>query len=142
VVFEKLDAIVQASSLVALVNAFMRPSLKSSKGPITQETLHLIMLYHNHHRYKSGKRQGTAPIELLTGEALTADGGTLFHQHSQETSPSPALPSSASLTRGPPGSEHTTSSQTPPSQALREPSTELAIPWSPMDAEAASIASS
>ncbi len=67
-VFEKLDAIVQASSLVEMVNAFIRPSLKSSKGQITQETLNLIMFYHNHRRDKSGKRQGKAPIELLTGE--------------------------------------------------------------------------
>ena len=68
-VCEKLDAIVQASSLVELVNACIRPYLKSSKGQITQETLNLIMFYHNHRRYKSGKRQGKAPIELLTGEA-------------------------------------------------------------------------
>lgn len=54
-VFEKLDAIVHASSLVELVNAFIRPSLNSSKGQITQETFNLIMLYHNHRRYKSGK---------------------------------------------------------------------------------------
>ena len=39
VVFEKLDAIVQASSLVELVNSFIRPYLNSSKGQITQETL-------------------------------------------------------------------------------------------------------
>src|SRR6266700_1511845 len=55
VVFEKLDAIVQASSLVELVNSFIRPYLNSSKGQITQETLNLIMFYHNHRRYKSGK---------------------------------------------------------------------------------------
>jgi hypothetical protein len=69
VVFEKLDAIVQASSLVELVNSFIRPYLHSSKGQITQETLNLIMFYHNHRRYKSGKRQGKAPIALLPGEA-------------------------------------------------------------------------
>jgi hypothetical protein len=72
-VFEQLDSIVQASSLVELVNSFIRPYLNSSKGQITQETLNLIMFYHNHRRYKSGKRQGKAPIELLTGEALEAD---------------------------------------------------------------------
>ena len=68
-VFAKLDAIVQASSLVELVNSFIRPYLNSSKGQITHETLNLIMFYHNHRRYKSGKRQGKAPMELLTGEA-------------------------------------------------------------------------
>ena len=128
-VFEQLDAIVQASSLVELVNSFIRPYLNSSKGQITQETLNLIMFYHNHRRYKSGKRQGKAPIELLTGEALEADWVALLLQHTQETSPCPSLTSNAPLTPGPHG------------QALLEPNTESALSWSPMDAEAASIAS-
>jgi hypothetical protein len=136
-VFEKLDSLVQASSLVALVNSFIRPSLNSSKGQITQETLNLIMFYHNHRRYKSGKRQGKAPIELLTGEALEAHWVELVLQHTQETSLCPSLTSSALLTLVPHGHAHTTSSQTPPGQALREPNTESAIPWSPMGAEAA-----
>ncbi|MCP4283287.1 MAG: hypothetical protein GY792_02370 [Gammaproteobacteria bacterium] len=69
-VFDKLDTIVRASSLVEMVNSLIRPYLNSSKGQITQETLNLIMFYHNHRRYKSGKRQGKAPLELLTGEPL------------------------------------------------------------------------
>jgi len=44
-VFEKLDSIVKASSLVEMVNALIRPYLNSSKGQITQETLNLIMFY-------------------------------------------------------------------------------------------------
>ncbi len=83
-VFEKLDSIVKASSLVEMVNAIIRPSLNSSKGQITQETLNLMMFSHNHRRYKGGKRQGKAPIELLTGEALEADWVDLFIQHKQE----------------------------------------------------------
>jgi hypothetical protein len=71
-VFNKLDSIVRASSLVEMVNALIRPVLNSCKGQITQETLNLLMFYHNHRRYKSGKRQGKAPIELLTGEPLEA----------------------------------------------------------------------
>ena len=67
-VFDKLDAIVRASSLVEMVNGLLRPSFNSCKGQITQEALNLIMFYHNHHRYKSGKRQGKAPMELLTGK--------------------------------------------------------------------------
>ena len=55
-----------------MVNALIRPYLNSCKGQITQETLNLIMFYHNHRRYKSGKRQGKAPIELLTGQPLDA----------------------------------------------------------------------
>jgi len=69
-VFDKLDTIVRASSLVEMVNSLIRPYLNSCKGQITQETLNLIMFYHNHRRYKSGKRQGKAPLELLTGEPL------------------------------------------------------------------------
>jgi hypothetical protein len=65
-VFDKLDSIVKASSLVEMVNSLIRPYLNSSKGQITQDTLNLIMFYHNHRRYKSGRRQGKAPIELLT----------------------------------------------------------------------------
>src|ERR671919_91301 len=79
-VFEKLDSIVKASSLVEMVNSLIRPYLNSSKGQITQETLNLIMFYHNHRRYKSGKRQGKAPIELLTGKPLEAPWWELLHQ--------------------------------------------------------------
>jgi hypothetical protein len=71
-VFDKLDTIVRASSLVEMVNALLRPYLNSCKGQITQATLNLIMFYHNHRRYKSGKRQGKAPMELLTGKPLEA----------------------------------------------------------------------
>src|SRR2546428_7921074 len=92
-VFEKLNAMVQASSLVELVNAFIRPSLNSSKGHITQETFNLIMFYHNHRRYKSGKRPVKAPIELLTGEALDAAWVALLIQHTQAASQGPSLTS-------------------------------------------------
>ncbi len=71
-VFDKLDTIIRASSLVEMVNSLIRPYLNSCKGQITQETLNLIMFYHNHRRYKSGKRQGKAPLELLTGKPLEA----------------------------------------------------------------------
>jgi len=136
-VFEKLDAIIQASSLVELVNAFIRPSLNSSKGQITQETLNLIMFYHNHRRYKSGKRQGKAPIELLTGEALEADWVALLIQHTQEASRGASSTSSSPLELVPHRHEHTTPAPMPPGQAILEISTQSAIAWSPMDAEAA-----
>jgi hypothetical protein len=69
-VVDKLDSIIRASSLVEMVNGLLRPYLNSCKGQITQETLNLIMFYHNHRRYKSGKRQGKAPMELLTGKPV------------------------------------------------------------------------
>ena len=136
-VFEKLDSIIQASSLVELVNSFIRPYLNSSKGQITQETLNLIMFYHNHRRYKSGKRQGKAPIELLTGEALEADWVALLIQYTQEASRGASLTSSSPLELVPHRHEHTTPAPMPPGQAILELSTQSAIAWSPMDAEAA-----
>jgi hypothetical protein len=83
-VFENLDSVVKASSLVEMVNSLIRPYLNSSKGQITQETLNLMMFYHNHRRYKSGRRQGKAPIELLTGEALQGDWVDLLIQHKRD----------------------------------------------------------
>ncbi len=79
-VFDKLDSIVRASSLVEMVNSLLRPYLNSCKGQITQETFNLIMFYHNHRRYKSGKRQGQAPIELLTSKPLEAPWWELLLQ--------------------------------------------------------------
>lgn len=81
-VFDKLNTIVRASSLGEMVNSLIRPYLNSCKGQITPETLNLIMCYHNHRRYKSGKRQGKAPIELLTGEPLEASWWELLRQQS------------------------------------------------------------
>ena len=128
-VFEKLDAVIHASALVEMVHAFIRPSLNSANGHMTQETLHLIMFYHNHRRSKGGKRQGKAPMELLTGEALEADWVDLFIQHAQEESPGPSLTSSPSLELVPYGHEPTTPSETPARQVSIEPHTESDIPW-------------
>ena len=63
-----------------MVNAFIRPSRNSCKGHITQEALNLIMFSHNHRRYKSGKRQGKAPLELLTETLLEAEWWELLIQ--------------------------------------------------------------
>ena len=79
-VIAKLDSIVRASSLVEMVNGLIRPYLNSCKGQVTQATLNLIMFYHNHRRYKSGKRQGKAPLELLTGEPLETPWWELLHR--------------------------------------------------------------
>jgi hypothetical protein len=95
-VFDKLDSIVRASSLVEMVNSRIRPYLNSCKGQITQETLNLIMFYHNHRRYNSGKRKGKAPIELLTGKPLEAEWWELLLQQIKRAAHAPdhnALPS-------------------------------------------------
>jgi len=95
------------------------------------------MFYHNHRRYKGGKRQGKAPIELLTGATLEAAWVDLFIQHMQEASQGTSLASSPSLALVPRRPELATPSESPASQALVEPGTESDIPWSAMDAEAA-----
>ncbi len=136
-VFDKLDSIVKASSLVEMVNSLIRPYLNSCKGHITQETLNLIMFYHNHHRYKSGRRKGKAPIELLTGEALPADWVDLLIQHKQAISrdASGASRPALALMLGRHG--QTPPSETPSGQAICEPSADSGPPWPPMDVEAA-----
>jgi len=135
--FEKLDAIVKASSLVEMVNSLIRPSLNSSKGQITQETLHLIMFYHNHRRYKGGKRQGKAPIELLTGEVLEADWVDLLIQHKQETSPDAAVAPTPSLTLVPHGHEGRRQAETPANHVALEANADSHHPWQAVAAEAA-----
>ncbi len=135
--FEKLDAIVKASSLVEMVNALIRPSLNSCKGHITQETLNLIMFYHNHRRYQSGRRKGKAPIELLTGEALQADWVELLIQHKQKASRDASGASNPMLEVVPNHHGQTPQSHTPPSRAISEPSADADHPWQPTDVEAA-----
>jgi len=83
-VFDRLDSVIRASSLVEMVNSLIRPYLHSCKGQITQETLNLIMFYHNHHRYQSGKRKGKAPLELLTGQPLPGEWWERLIQQVQE----------------------------------------------------------
>lgn len=72
-VYKRLDNIVQSSALVECINSIIRPYLNSSKNHISQETLNLIMFYHNHRRYKAGKRKGQTPMELLTGKKQEKD---------------------------------------------------------------------
>ena len=83
-VFDRLNSVIRASSLVEMVNSLVRPYLPNCKGPITQETLNLILFYHNHHRYQSGRRKGKAPLELLTGQPLPGEWWELLIQQVQE----------------------------------------------------------
>ena len=136
-VFDNLDSIVKASSLVEMVNSLIRPYLNSCKGYITQETLNLIMFYHNHRRYKGGKRQGKAPIELLTGETLQGDWLDLLMQHRREASTKACETSSPALELVPHPLGQTAPSEIPPGQAVCEPSVDADHGWQPTDVEAA-----
>jgi len=72
-VFDELDNIIQASSMVENINSILRPYLNQSKNQITQEFLNLFAFYHNHRRYKAGKRKGKTPMEMLTGKRQNKD---------------------------------------------------------------------
>ena len=71
--FEEFNGMVRTSSLIEMVNSQIRPYINECKAQISQEHLNLIMFYHNYHQYKSGKRKGKAPIELLTKTKLEKD---------------------------------------------------------------------
>jgi hypothetical protein len=137
-VFENLDSIVKASSLVEMVNSLIRPYLNSSKGQITQETLNLIMFYHNHRRYKGGRRQGKAPIELLTGETLQGDWIDLLIQHKREVDAKAARGvSSPTLELVPRHSGQTAPPEIPSDQAVCDPSADADHGWHATDTAAA-----
>jgi hypothetical protein len=136
-VFEKLDSVVKASSLVEMVNSLIRPYLNNSKGQITQETLNLIMFYHNHRRYKGGKRQGQAPIELLTQETLEGDWIDLLMQHKREASVNVSGTSRPMLELVPMQHGQPVSSETPRDQEVCEPSADADHGWHSTDVEAA-----
>jgi hypothetical protein len=67
-IYTELDKIVQSSALVECINSIIRPYLNTSKNHVTQESLNLIMFYHNHRRYRDGVRKDKTPMEILTGE--------------------------------------------------------------------------
>ena len=87
-VYEELDQIVQSSALVECINSIIRPYLDNSKNQITQETLNLIMFYHNHRRYIAGKRKGKTPIEILTGKKQDKDWTELLFEIVEQKAPS------------------------------------------------------
>jgi len=136
-VFEQLDQVVKASSLVEMVNSLIRPYLNTSKGQMTQETLNLIMFYHNHRRYKGGRRQGKAPIELLTGEALQGDWIDLLIQHKREDDAKVSGVSSPTLELVPSHHGQTAPPEIPSDQAVCDPSTDADHGWHATDTAAA-----
>jgi len=73
IVYSKLDTIVQSSAMVECINSIIRPYLNSTKNHVTQEQLNLIMHYHNHRRYRDGKRKNKTPMEILTGQKQEKD---------------------------------------------------------------------
>ncbi len=72
-VYHELNCVVQSSAMVECINSIIRPYLNTSRNQITQESLNLIMFYHNHRRYKGGERVGKTPYEILTGKKQKKD---------------------------------------------------------------------
>jgi len=83
-VYAQLDQIVQSSALVECINSIIRPYLNGSRNHVNQETLNLIMFYHNHRRYTDGKRKGQTPMEILTGKKQKKDWIDLLFEVIQE----------------------------------------------------------
>ncbi|NOR80419.1 MAG: hypothetical protein GQ529_06240 [Methyloprofundus sp.] len=90
-IFEELDQIIQASSMVECINSILRPYLNTSKNQITQAFLNTFMFYHNHRRYHAGKRKGKSPMEILTGKEQKEDWVVLLQKEvNKETLTVPA----------------------------------------------------
>ncbi|MDM8526171.1 hypothetical protein QUF80_22575 [Desulfococcaceae bacterium HSG8] len=92
-VYTDLYQIVQSSALAECINSIIRPYLNNSKNQVTQEMLNLIMFYHNHRRYKAGKRKGKTPMEIFTGEPQEKDWTELLFDVVKEKNPSFFAPS-------------------------------------------------
>jgi hypothetical protein len=86
-IYRTLDQIVQSSSLVECLNSIIRPYLNTSRNHVTQELLNLVMFYHNHRRYKDGKRRGKTPMELLIGKPQEKDWIDLLFEVIEEKQP-------------------------------------------------------
>ncbi len=86
-VYSKLDEIVQSSALVECINSIIRPYLNTTKNHVTQEQLNLIMFYHNHRRYRDGKRKDETPVEILTGQEQDKDWIALVFDLIREKDP-------------------------------------------------------
>ena len=71
--YDQLNTIVQASSMVETINSIVRSYFNMAKNQVNQAQLNLIAFYHNHRKYKQGKRKGFSPMELLTGEKQIED---------------------------------------------------------------------
>ncbi len=86
-VYSKRDQIVQSSALVECINSIIRPYLNTSKNHVTQEQLNLIMFYHNHRRYRDGKRKNKTPVEILTEQEQDKDWIELVFELIREKDP-------------------------------------------------------
>ena len=86
-VYEQLDQIVQSSSMVECINSILRPYLETTRNQVSQEFLNLLMFYHNHRRYRAGKRAKHTPMELFTGQPQTADWLELLCEKIEEKQP-------------------------------------------------------
>jgi len=86
-IYSRLDKIVQSSAIVECINSIIRPYLNTTKNQVTQELLNLIMHYHNHRRYRDGKRKNKTPMEILTGKEQTADWVSMIFDTIREKDP-------------------------------------------------------
>jgi len=86
-VYNELDTIVQSSAMVECINSVIRPYLNTSRGQVNQNTLNLIIFYHNNRRYRAGKRVGKTPMEILTSKKQEKDWIELLFDLIEEKDP-------------------------------------------------------
>ena len=86
-VYSKLDGIVQSSALVETINSIVRAYLNTTRNHISQNLLNLILFYHNHRRYRAGKRKGKTPLEILTGNKQKKDWIQLLFEKVEQKEP-------------------------------------------------------
>jgi len=86
-IFNELDQIIKASSMVENINSILRPYLNNSKNQINQEFLNLFAFYHNHRRYADGKRKGKTPMEIITKKKQEKDWITLLMDYIEDVEP-------------------------------------------------------
>jgi hypothetical protein len=65
-VSKELDKITQSSAAVECINSILRTYLNTCKNQPSKAMLNLFMFYHNHRRFRAGKRKGKTPYEILT----------------------------------------------------------------------------
>ncbi|MCP4399228.1 MAG: hypothetical protein GY801_18240 [bacterium] len=74
-------------SFLECINSILRPYLNTCRNQVSQEFLNLLMFYHNHRRYRAGKRAKHTPMELLTGQPQTADWLELLCEDIEQKQP-------------------------------------------------------
>jgi len=70
-IWDSLEYLHRASSLVECVNSILRKHAQAHRG-MTRDLLNLLIFRHNARTFRRGKRAGSSPIQLLSGGPVWA----------------------------------------------------------------------